>query len=56
MSNDNPDKEAIDPRVEEELEDINSEEEIFGSYHTDGQAGEKVNTVNDWLPNDEIEV
>lgn len=44
------DKEAIDPRVEEELEDINSEEEIFGSYHTDGQAGEKIETVNNWLP------
>lgn len=45
--------EAIDPRVEEELEQITSEEEIFGSYHSDGEAGEKVETVNNWLPNDE---
>ncbi len=43
-------KETIDPEVEKELEEVTSEEELFGTYTNDGQNGEKINTVNDWLP------
>lgn len=51
--NEKPKHKPIDPRVEEEIEEVNAEEEIFGSYTNDGQAGEKINTVNNWLPDDD---